>query len=207
MRNPIAAAVAIAFGLIVLLGYFIPLGGVLQTSRDVFLAWAIVLAGTATLIGILNLVRAHWRKMTVRAERDPYSPVLILAFLLTAGAGFVLGGPSDPRFQQVVNSIQVPVETSLMAVLTFTLALAGARILQRRWGWAAVIFAGSVLVYLLLNSGFLAREASLPFLSVVLGALQRLPIAGMRGILLGIALGSLTTGLRILMGVDRPYSG
>ena len=34
-----------------------------------------------------------------------------------------------------------------------------------------------------------------------------LPVAGARGILLGIALGSLTAGLRILMGADRPYSG
>ena len=31
--------------------------------------------------------------------------------------------------------------------------------------------------------------------------------AGARGILLGIALGTIATGLRILMGTDRPYSG
>ena len=34
-----------------------------------------------------------------------------------------------------------------------------------------------------------------------------IPLAGGRGILLGVALGSLVTGLRILFGVDRPYSG
>jgi len=31
--------------------------------------------------------------------------------------------------------------------------------------------------------------------------------AGARGILIGIALGALTTGLRVLFGVDRPYGG
>jgi hypothetical protein len=40
-----------------------------------------------------------------------------------------------------------------------------------------------------------------------LSALNSLPVAGARGILLGVALGSLTTGLRILIGADRPYSG
>jgi len=30
---------------------------------------------------------------------------------------------------------------------------------------------------------------------------------GARGILLGVALGTLTTGLRILFGADRPYGG
>jgi hypothetical protein len=29
----------------------------------------------------------------------------------------------------------------------------------------------------------------------------------MRGILIGVALGALTTGLRVLFGADRPYGG
>ncbi len=207
MRNPVATAVAIAFGLIVLLGYFLPFGGMLQASRDVFLGWAIILAGVAMLVGIVNLIKTHWRKMTVRAERDPYSPLLILAFLLTAGAGLALKGPANPQFQQVVNSIQVPVEASLMAVLTISLAYASIRLLQRRKGLAGLVFAASVVLYLIINSGFLAGISGFPILKTLLGGLQRLPVAGMRGILLGIALGSLTTGLRVLLGADRPYSG
>jgi len=30
-------------------------------------------------------------------------------------------------------------------------------------------------------------------------------VAGARGILLGVALGAAATGLRVIMGVDRPY--
>ena len=32
-------------------------------------------------------------------------------------------------------------------------------------------------------------------------------LGGARGILIGVALGTLTTGLRVLFGVDRPYGG
>ncbi len=32
-------------------------------------------------------------------------------------------------------------------------------------------------------------------------------LAGMRAILLGVALGAIMTGLRVLMGADRPYEG
>jgi len=32
-------------------------------------------------------------------------------------------------------------------------------------------------------------------------------IAGARGLLLGVALGTVATGIRILIGVDRPYGG
>lgn len=205
MKAPFATAIAIALGLLVLLGYFLPVP-LLQNLRDLFLGWAIVLAGVAALVGILNLVKVHWRKMTTRAERDPYSPLVILAFFVTVIAGFVLGGPAAPAFQQVVNAVQVPVETSLMAVLTLALAYASLRLLQRRRGLAGIVFALSAALFLVLNSGFLAAVDA-PFLQVLLGGLQRLPVAGARGILLGIALGSLTTGLRVLLGVDRPYSG
>jgi len=40
-----------------------------------------------------------------------------------------------------------------------------------------------------------------PFIAQVMAG------AGARGILLGMALGTLTTGLRILFGADRPYGG
>jgi hypothetical protein len=34
---------------------------------------------------------------------------------------------------------------------------------------------------------------------------QVLALGGARGILIGVALGTLTTGLRVLFGADRPY--
>jgi hypothetical protein len=207
MRAPLPTAIAIGIGLIILLGYFIPVSGILNDLLDVLLGWAVILAGTAGLVGIINLVKTHWRKMIVRGERDPYSPILILSFLATVAAGFMLGGPANLNFQSVVNAVQVPVETAMMAVLAISLGFAMVRLFGRRKGWMAIVFAISVVLYLILNSGFLAIETGAPEIKVILGGLQRLPVAGARGILLGIALGSLTTGLRILLGADRPYSG
>ncbi len=206
MRAPFSTAIAIVVGIIILLGYFVPVGIVLAL-RDVLLGWAIVLAGAAALVGIINLVKTHWRKATVRGERDPYSPVLLLAFFATVGAGFALGGPANTQFQQVVNAVQIPVETSLMAVLAISLAFAAMRLLGRRMGLMGIVFVVSVVLYLLLNSGALAVDTGADIVKTALGVVQRLPVAGARGILLGIALGSLTTGLRVLMGVDRPFSG
>jgi len=31
--------------------------------------------------------------------------------------------------------------------------------------------------------------------------------AGVRGIIIGVALGTIATGVRVLMGIDRPYGG
>jgi hypothetical protein len=205
MRAPIATAIAIGVGLTVLIGYFFPLD-VLQPIRAILLGWAVTLAGVAAIIGIINLIITHWRRVSAPRNRDLYSALLILSFLLTIATGLVLG-PSNPQFQHVITSIQVPIETSLMAVLAISLAYASLRLFQKRKGLVAVVFVISALLFLLMTSGLLAPGSDNPILASVLTAVNQLPVAGARGILLGIALGGLATGLRILMGVDRPYSG
>ena len=49
----ITAGFAIAFGLIVLLGYFIPLD-ILLNVRQVLVQWAVILAAVAILVGKYN---------------------------------------------------------------------------------------------------------------------------------------------------------
>jgi hypothetical protein len=204
MRAPLATAVAIAIGLVVLLGYFVP---GLAAVRTAILGVGVILAGVATLVGVLNLMGVHWRKMRSATNRDIYSPFLILAFVITLIAGFVMGGPSNSGFQRVITAIQVPVETSLMAVLAFSLAYASLRLLQRRNGFMSIIFVISAVVFLIIGSGFLPDSQNIPLIGGLVSFLNQLPMAGSRGILFGVALGGLTTGLRILIGADRPYSG
>jgi len=205
MRAPVSTAIAIATGLLVLLGAFLPVP-VLLSVRQILLSWTIPVAAAAGLIAILNLLSVHWRKLNSARERDYYSIILLLAFAGTFIAGLLLG-PTDPNFQKVVTYIQFPVEASLMGVLTVTLTYASIRLFQRKRGWLAVLFTASTLLFLILLSGFLNIPENIPFVKDLLAALNTLPIAGARGILLGIALGSITTGLRILIGADHPYSG
>jgi hypothetical protein len=204
MRAPLATAVAIAIGLVVLLGYFVP---GLAAIRSGMLGLGVILAGVATLVGVFNLIGVHWRKAQSSTNRDFYSLFLILAFLITLIAGFVMGGPSNPGFQRVITGIQIPVETSLMAVLAFSLAYASVRMLQRRKGLMPIVFVVSAVVFLIFGSGFLPDSQNIPVVGGLVSFLNQLPMAGSRGILFGIALGGLTTGLRIIIGADRPYSG
>lgn len=212
MRSPVATAFAIAFGLIVLIGYFVPSGdpnfASLVSLRSMIVGGAVTLAGFASLLAIWGLVSAHWHKLRARRNPDRYSFFMLLGFFVTFGFGlyaYMLEPGAILNFQEVVNSFQVPVETSLMAVLAVVLTLASFRLFQRRGGVLAVVFSISSIVFLLLNSGLLQTPQGLP--SWMLYVLHSLPIAGARGILLGIALGSLMAGIRILIGAERPYSG
>ncbi len=218
MRNPFATAVAIAVGLLtLLLGYLLPAAftniPVALEIRSLMIGWAVNLAAIAALVAILSLVSVHIRKVQAKRNADLYSLLTLLFFIITVIAGCVAYGLGIYRseYQQVfVIGFQAPVEASLMAVLSVTLILACFRLFQRRHGMIAITFLLSTLVFLLFNSGmFSLLEPILPpgFLGDFLGLLQILPLAGGRGILLGIALGSMLAGLRVLFGADRPYTG
>jgi hypothetical protein len=206
MKSPVAASIAIAIGLIILAGYFVPLA-ILQQIRFQLLDWAVVLIAFAALVGIINLLMAHFKRLrSTSSTRDPLSLVVILAFVATLLVGLIFR-PSSDAFQAIILKIQRPIEASLMAVLAVTLAFASLRLFQRQRGTLAIVFLISTVFFLLLGSGILGALSDVPVLGDLLGLFNRLPVAGARGILIGIALGSLTAGLRILLGADRPYSG
>ncbi len=95
-----------------------------------------------------------------------------------------------------------------MALLAVTLTYAAIRLLRRRLNLLSVIFLITALLTLF-------GTVSLPFLGEVPGlsglvrpiVSQVFAAAGARGILIGVALGTLATGLRVLFGADRPYGG
>jgi hypothetical protein len=216
MRSPFATAFAIAFGLVVLIGYFIPAGSsvpMLRELRIMIIDWAAILTAFVTLVAVFGLVSTHWKKLRAKRNPDRYSFFMLAGFVITLvwGVSAYVVNKNVAGFQQAVTVVQVPVETSLMALLAVTLTMAGLRLFQRRRSMLATVFVFSVLIFLLLNSGILTSRANIPIIGPIvqtlLPAIRFLPVAGGQGILLGIALGSLMAGLRILFGADRPYSG
>jgi len=80
-------------------------------------------------------------------------------------------------------------------------------LLRRRTNSFSVIFLVTALV-VLLGTAPIYLIGVIPGLSSIRNFIaQVLSVAGARGILLGVALGTIATGLRILMGTDRPYGG
>jgi hypothetical protein len=88
-----------------------------------------------------------------------------------------------------------------------TLTVASIRLLRRRMNPLSVIFLITAFL-ILVGTAPWPFLGDVPILSSLRAWIAQFPAgAGARGILLGVALGSLTTGLRILFGSDRPYGG
>jgi hypothetical protein len=210
VRNIVALIVAISAGLFTVLGYFIPIAP-LHDLAGGLLYIAVFLSSIAMLVGVINLSRIHMRKAVAGRSGSGYSLLLFFALWLTFLVVFyAMRSQNDAVTIWIVRNIQLPLEASLMALVVFALLVGGVRLLYRRRDMMTYLFLASALIVLLaavplpaLLEGWLQGPDSIRqalasiFLSIASG--------GGRGILLGMAMGAAATGLRILIGVDRPY--
>ncbi len=198
IKRSLPLILAYVFGVLALIGLlFVPVIAKTLTG------WAGFLAAIALLIGIINLLTVHSRRLV---RGNVYSGVLVLSLsaVVLLGAtdyiGLTTGGVSA-----VFKHVQAPLEAAVASMLAFFLLFSGVRIVQRRPNGWAILFIVAVIIFLLGRTPLpgLVGDAFVglsDFLTDVFVS------AGMRGILIGIALGAIAVSIRVLMGTDRPYN-
>ncbi len=206
MNYQLSLTVAICFGLLVLLGYFLPDFDLLILLRAEILRWAAILSGVAMFVGIISLLKVHFNKFMDQKSNWGYSLVLVLTFLITFGAGVFsfIFPQAEGLVDFMFRYVQVPVESTLAALLAVLLLVAGMRMVRYRRDWTTWLFLAISLIMLI---GLVTIEAPIPDVFPFLRDwLLTVPVvAGARGILIGLALGAIITGLRIFTGADQPY--
>lgn len=196
LTSAIASAIALAFGLLTLLGL---LTGALGGLTSIALQIAVMTAGIALLIGVINLLNVHLRRLLGRQRGALYSLVLIISFLLVIVL-WLLGG-NDANLM-LLQDVQRSLETALAALLVFALVYGAYRLMRQRVTWAALLFTAALLIMLI---GALPLDGLGVVADVRAWMLQVPASAGARGLLIGIALGVIVTAVRVLIGQDRSY--
>ena len=168
----------------------------LALPGDVLLRLVVIVVALSIVIGIANLLFVHIGRL---ARRKWTSAVLLASFGFTIYWYVTRRGDTS-----LLEAVQVPIESSLAALLFLSLALGGARVIQKRADIWSLLFVVVVLV-VLLGSLPLAELAPLSTWS---DWLMAVPVsAGARALLLGLALGAVVAGVRALLGQDRSYRG
>ncbi|MCS7261340.1 MAG: hypothetical protein NZ765_11250, partial [Anaerolineae bacterium] len=117
--------------------------------------------------------------------------------------GLVGGGPHARWLQIVFNSVLFPLQAALYSLLAFFIVTATYRAFRVRNVESALFVIFALVVWLGQTPvGALVWEE----LPAIKDWIFDVPVlAGTRGILIGVGLGTLATGIRVLLGVDRPY--
>ncbi len=200
MRRILPALVALLVGSVVLLDYFLE-NPVLNAAGRFLLEGAIVLAAFALLLGLWNLLLVHERQIRRREPGWPASVVI----LLSTGASLALGlaGWGSEALTWFYRFVLFPLEASAGALLAFVAVSAAAR------AWRLSSLEGGVMLAVgaIVLVGTLAPQgAALTALGPLRDWIVSVPaMAAVRGLLLGVALGIMATGLRVLLWIDRPY--
>lgn len=195
----IPTAIAIAVGLITLIDYFFD-APLLDALGFAFREWTIILTAFALLLGISNLLQVHFARVLRQHETGAgYSALVVLTAGLVAGTGLWFGLPSEPM-TWLFDHVYTPLHSAFFALMAFFLATAAYRALRARTietTWmlvsALIVFIGQTPIVGIMED---AREWMLNVPTT----------AGVRGLLIGVALGTMATALRLLLGWDRPYS-
>ncbi len=219
----IPSAITFLVLLVTLLTYIVP---GLSDFRARLVELAVIVAAFAMLLGVVNLLHVHGTNI-LRRRGWFYSLVLLLSFvgvLLVALFDLVLSLnriPAATLAQQAASGaamtlvypyILIPIQASLTALLPFFLAFAAYRALRMRRTIGSTL---SALVFLITAVIVLLGQLPLSNLPPLVGkglgtardaVIGVLAMAGMRGILLGVALGIVATALRVLVLADRPSS-
>lgn len=173
--------------------------------------WTATLTALALLVGLLSVTASHIRRVQARHADWQYSLILLLAMAMvmvvgiTGFPGLTVSFPQNLAEQPIrrfFHAVYEPLTSSLLALLAFFSLSAILRAFQRR-RVEVIVITGIAFVVLVVQ---LPPVASLPMLSEVFEWInQYIALAGARGLLIGTAIGTLVTCIRILLGFDQPY--
>ena len=198
----IIVIVTIGVGLVVLVHQFVA-NAFLDALGGELIAWAAIVAAFAVLLGLFNVLAVHVQRM-MRRDGNTWSSAVILVTALVVLLLVLPSGGVSVESAWLFRYLYQPLEASFLALLVFFIATAAFRALRART-WETTLLVIAALIVLIGSAPIVGAIS--PQLSAAKDWVMNVPtVAGVRGILFGVALGTIATGLRVLTGIDRPYS-
>ncbi len=213
MRREIPLIITGVVGVVFVIQYFIP-HYPFNLMNAWFSDWFAIIGACAIWLGALNLLKISFQKIHRQSKDWGYSVVIILMFFLIVIVGFASGsGFQEPgtAFDWLYKFIYTPLSATMFAILAFFVASASYRAFRARNLEATLLLLAAFFVMLGRVPVGDTLTAWLPEgwrLSSIASWVMNFPnAAGQRAIMIGIALGIVSTSLRIILGIERSHLG
>jgi hypothetical protein len=201
MRRSLPMVMAMAIGALMLVDFFFDEAHINALGRF-FVETTVIVVAFALLLGLLNVLMVHLRRILKREGGWIYSIALVSIAVIVIIAG--IPGPESAGVAWIFDHVQFPLQAATFSLLAFFVATAAYRGLRVRSleTLAFVLTAVVVLIGQVPVGRYLGE-----FVPALKDWILNVPgTAGVRGIIIGVALGTIATGVRVLMGFDRPYT-
>lgn len=216
VRVLIPTIVTFVTGIVLIAAFFIPHEPFRTFDRD-FSTWFDIVAAFAFILGGGNLLRMHGDRVYRRHKDRLFSLVTVVGFLVTLFVGVFKIRYSGPHnwaaavdengtvFQFIYDSMFDPLSAAMFSLLAFFVASASFRAFRAKTPEATLLLLAAFVI--LLGRTFIgsALGSWLPSLSAWIMTWPN--AAGQRAIMIGIALGIISTSLKLILGIERSHLG
>ncbi len=216
MRREVPLVITAVVGIVFIFQYFVPHQPVSQFS-DWFSDWFGIIQACAIWLGALNLIKLSILKVSKRKEDWQYALFTAISFFTIAIVGlFFSGGGAfqEPgtAFMYLYDNVYDPLSSTMFAILAFFVASASYRAFRARNKEATMLLLAAFFVMLgrvpvgdLITKEIMGLPRFL-WMSSWADWVMNIPnTAGQRAIMIGIALGIMSTSLRIILGIERTF--
>ncbi len=205
VKHLLPLVIAVFFGWLTLIGLLIPVPDITR----LVLGWASLLVAFALILGVLNLFVVHVNR--VMRQKNIYSLFLITSMMAVFAITLTdMRDLTNNWLDRYFVWVQAPLEAALSSLLAFFLLFAGFQLMKRqRTVWSLLFLVTALLVLgtnVLQVTPWLPPRFSQGFIQIQDIIHNVIVNAGMRGLLIGVALGTIMLAIRMLIGLERPYN-
>lgn len=160
----------------------------------------LLLSAFALILGVINILWVHLRRVQSGQREWTHSLVLLLVAIMVLAIGLAIGnGTTEPLLEWLFQHVITPLQSALFAVTAFFLAAAAYRFIRIGRSGGTWILVGALLMF------FIQMPASSALLTDTTRAgfdwLLNQPImAALRGVILGSSLAMLVVFVRFVLG-------
>jgi hypothetical protein len=228
MKRTVPLFITGLVGLVLIVAFFVP--PIVEWREDANI-WFDILAAIAFILGGGNLLKQNLKKMSDRRPGWGYAAVTVITFLAMLYVGvFKVNVPPAELYPDKPWSGTFDIEggafwfgyeyafkpltSTMFAMLAFYVASAAFRAFRAK-NFEAILLLGTAFIILLgrtfagvwLTAWMPEALSGLKIDNLTVTIMKVFNTAGTRAIMIGIALGIVSTSLKALLGVDRSYLG
>jgi hypothetical protein len=211
-------------GVLIMISYYVP-----HTPFNQFWdganEWYQIIAGFTMVLGVVSLVRNHYRKIREGKQGFGYSIAMFVVMMATVVFGVipsevspVFGNRSGSVFMWIFEYINTAASGTVYSLLAYYIASASYRAFRIRSLDATIMLVTALIVmvgrvpYGEMFSNYMTdhigKEFSFLRLDKLTSFLLNYPTVGSRrAITLGLGLATISTSLRIILGIEKTYMG